>query len=105
MWYIGAEQDTTAGPSQSWTFQPTTYQTMLRQGNWDWFTQKQRWHGIGGFGPTDASLPLPIPNSLYLTAKPAFFGNNPWPWVDPSTGTTYVLPAKARFDAGSPNAV
>ena len=22
-------------------------------------------------------------NSLYLTQKPAFFGSNPWPWVDP----------------------
>ena len=100
MWYIGAEQD-----PGIWTFQPTTYQTLLREGNWDWFTQKQRWHGIGGRGATDTSTPKPIPNSLYLSSKPAFFGNNPWPWVDPSTGATYVLPAKARFDAGTPNAV
>jgi hypothetical protein len=105
MWYIGAEQDTTSGPCQCWTFQPTTYQTQLRQGNWDWFTQKQRWHGIGGFGSTDASAPQPIPNSLYLSAKPAFFGSNPWPWVDPSTGTTYTLPAKARFDSGNYNVI
>ena len=41
-----------------------------------------------------------IPNSMYLTSKPAFFGSNPWPWVDPTTGTTYTLPAKARYDAG-----
>jgi hypothetical protein len=100
MWYIGAEQD-----PGTWTFQSTTYQTLLREGNWDWFTQKQRWHGIGGRGATDTSTPKPIPNSLYLSSKPAFFGNNPWPWVDPSTGATYVLPAKARFDAGTPNAV
>jgi hypothetical protein len=100
MWYIGAEQDPGA-----WNFQPTTYQTVLREGNFDWFTQKQRWHGIGGRGPTDTSTPKPIPNSLYLSSKPKFFGSNPWPWVDPSTGTTYVLPAKARFDAGTFNAV
>jgi hypothetical protein len=105
MWYIGAEQDTTAGPCQCWTFQPTTYQTVLREGNWDWVTQKQRWHGIGGFGPTDTSTPQPIPNSMYLSSKPAFFGSNTWPWVDPSSGTTYVLPAKARFDSGNYNAV
>jgi hypothetical protein len=105
MWFIGAEQDTSAGPCQCWTFQPTTYQTVLRQGNWDWFSQKQRWHGIGGFGTTDASSPQPIPDSLYLSSKPAFFGNNPWPWVDPSTGATYVLPAKARFDSGDFNSV
>jgi hypothetical protein len=99
MWYIGAEQD-----PGTWTFQPTTYETQLREGNWDWFTQKQRWHGIGGRGATDTST-QPIPNSLYLSLKPAFFGNNPWPWVDPSTGATYVLPAKARFDAGNFNNV
>jgi len=27
------------------------------------------------------------------------------PWVDPSNGATYMLPAKARLDAGTPNAV
>jgi hypothetical protein len=44
-----------------------------------------------------------LPDSLYLEGKPAFFGNLPWPWVDP-VGTTKVhtLPAKARFNAGTP---
>jgi len=44
-----------------------------------------------------------IPNSLYLSAKPAFFGGYAWPWVDP-TGVVKLstLPAKARFDAGTP---
>src|SRR5262249_29567357 len=47
-----------------------------------------------------------IPSSMYLgTAKPAFFGSNPWPWVDPTTGTIYALPAKARYDAGTPNGI
>jgi hypothetical protein len=105
MWYIGAEQDTTASSCRCWAWQSTTYQTVLREGNFDWYTQKQRWHGIGGKGAIDTSTPRPIPNSLYLSSKPAFFGSNPWPWVDPSTGATYVLPAKARFDAGTPNAV
>ena len=41
-----------------------------------------------------------LPDSLYLTAKPAFFGSLRWPWVDP-TGTPRVgiLPAKQRFDS------
>jgi hypothetical protein len=34
MWYIGAEQD-----PGTWTFQPTTYQTLLREGNRDWLTR------------------------------------------------------------------
>lgn len=44
-----------------------------------------------------------LPPSLYLKSKPAFFGDNPWPWVDPEGATkAYTLPAKARFDAGNP---
>jgi hypothetical protein len=31
-----------------WTWVPTTYETQLREGNWNWVTKSQRWHGIGG---------------------------------------------------------
>jgi hypothetical protein len=54
----------------------------------------------------DPALPSQLPPSLYLTEKPAFFGSQQWPWVEadgsggPVIGT---LPAKARFDAGTPN--
>lgn len=64
-------------------------------------TQSQRWHGIGG--AAGSSTPKAIPNSMYLSCKLAFFGDNPWPLVDPVTGAVYTLPAKARFDAGTPN--
>src|SRR5262249_17519571 len=73
MWSIGSQQ---AGGE--WTWVPETYQTQLREGNWDWVTQSQRWHGIGG--SVGSGAPQAIPDSLYLTAKPAFFGSNPWPW-------------------------
>jgi hypothetical protein len=44
-----------------------------------------------------------LPASLYLRGKPAFFGSSTWPWVDPGGATkVYTLPAKARFDAGTP---
>jgi hypothetical protein len=73
---------------------PQTLSTVIRDGNYDFLTNSQRWHNTpGGFT---------IPSSMYLTAKPAFFGSNPWPWVDPTTGTIYTLPAKARHDAGTP---
>jgi Pectate lyase superfamily protein len=69
--------------------------TVIRDGNYDYLTKSQRWHNTpGGFA---------ISNSMYLTSKPAFFGNTQWPWIDPSTGTIYTLPAKARYDAGTPN--
>lgn len=92
MWSIGGQQ---AG---GWTWVPTTYQTQLREGNWDWVTKSQRWHGIGG--AVGSGTPQAIPDSLYLTAKPAFFGSNPWPWVNPSNGTVTTLPAKACLERG-----
>jgi hypothetical protein len=81
---------------ERWTMHPdpTVLSTVIRDGNYDFLTNSQRWHNTpGGFA---------IPNSMYLTSKPAFFGNNPWPWVDPTTGAIYTLPAKARYDAGTP---
>ncbi len=92
MWRIGSLQ---AG---GWTWEPKTYETQLRDGNWDWVTRSQRWHGIGG--AAGSGTPRPIPNSLYLAAKPDFFGSNPWPWVDPATGAVTALPAKACLEQG-----
>jgi len=66
--------------------------TCLRQGNFDWVTEEQRWHGEG------SDPALAIPNSLYLDSKPSFFGSNPWPWVDPTTGQVHTLPAKELFN-------
>jgi hypothetical protein len=72
-------------------------QTIIRDGNYDFVTSSVHWHQTPGF--TGA-----LPDSLYLSAKPAFFRNNPWPWVDPLDPTkTFTLPAKARYDAGKPN--
>lgn len=100
MWTIG---NVDSGGVNSWD--PTLYQTQLRQGNWDWYTQSAHWYAnpIGGSGNSTIA-PTSLPNSLYLTSKPSFFGSNPWPWVDPSTGAIHTLPAKARFQAGTPNA-
>ena len=62
---------------------------MVRDGNFDYVTNTVRWD----------HEPRVLPDSLYLTGKPAFFGNLRWPWVDP-TGSTkvYTLPARVRFD-------
>ncbi len=68
---------------------------IFRDGNWDNVNNGVVWN----------SGARPIPPSFYLTGKPSFFGANPWPWVDPTAGTTSPLPAKARYDAGTPNTV
>ncbi len=70
--------------------------TAVRDGNWDAVLGKQTW--LNG---TISQLP----DSLYLTGKPAFFGSNSWPWVDPASGMTYTLPAQSRYAAGTPNVV
>lgn len=105
MWKIGPYQ-ASVNSTGSWTWVNSTISTQLRQGNFDFVTGRQNWftNPIGSVG-TGNGMAQQIPNSLYLATKPAFFGSNPWPWVDPSTGQTYVLPAKARFDAGTPNSV
>jgi hypothetical protein len=92
MWQLGYIGET---PSAAYDAQVPA--TTLRDGNWDWYTQTIRWHGIGG--APRSGTPRPIPDSLYLGSKPAFFGSNAWPWVDPFTGAVQTLPAKARFDA------
>jgi hypothetical protein len=70
---------------------PQTIGTLIRGGNFDYLTNSVHWETLAQ---------QTLPASLYLSVKPAFFGNNPWPWVD-ATGTTKlnVLPAKARYDA------
>jgi hypothetical protein len=96
---------TTWGPSiwmlgwndvSPYTEDPNVAATAIRDGNWDSFLSQQTWL-------TSSSAPLP--NSLYLSCKPAFMGSNTWPWVDPTTGTTYTLPAKVRYAASTPNTV
>jgi hypothetical protein len=93
-WMIGYSTADHKGYTAPWD--PHTADSILRDGNWDWMTGSQRWHGIGG--AVGDGTPSIIPDSLYLTRKPAFFGSDPWPWVDPTTGIVYTLPAKARFD-------
>ncbi len=70
---------------------PKVRSTVLREGNYDYVSNQVHW---------DTS-PQTLPPSLYLTSKPAFFGDDPWPGVAPTGATKlYPLPAKARYDAG-----
>ena len=75
---------------EPYTPDPQVRATAVRDGNWDWVQSRQSWHN---------SPAVPLQDSLYLTGKPAFFGDRVWPWVEPTTGATYTLPAKARYEA------
>jgi hypothetical protein len=77
---------------------PKTLSTVIRSGNFDYLTHKVEW--------TSSLEARTLPPSLYLSAKPGFFGNYQWPWVDPTGDTKlYKLPAKARLDASTPFAL
>ena len=64
-------------------------------GNYDYQTNAQHFDSRGS---------VTIPNSFYLASEPSFFSSVSctWPWVNPVAGTTSFLPAKMRFDAGTP---
>ena len=88
------------GPNDPGLLPLATYTTrakdmLFRHGNWDNVTNSiADWQG--GYTQT-------LPDSLYLTGKPSWWGAGAWPWVDPKAATrVHTLPAKARFDAGTP---
>lgn len=88
IWMLGWDQKTDANVAA----------TAIRHGNYDYLTNSVKW---------DPSIPAQaLPNSLYLTKRPAFFDAGrgySWPWVVPLDETkVHVLPAKARYDAGTP---
>ncbi|MFL5311241.1 MAG: InlB B-repeat-containing protein [Myxococcales bacterium] len=85
MWQVGYDPGNWAAPPD-----PRVTSTVIRDGNFDFFTNTVNWDR-----PQQA-----IPSSLYLTSPPSFFSGYTWPWVDPlgATTKTYRLPARDRFD-------
>jgi hypothetical protein len=89
LWVIGPQWDSGLDGQD-----PVVAATTLRHGNYDFLTGGAVWD------PGIASHDLP--DSLYLSGRPAFFGTDPWPWVTPEDPVLplHTLPAQARFDAG-----
>ncbi len=73
---------------------PRPEQTVLRHGNYNYNNKTTQWDPE----ITDHK----IPKSYYLSFKPAFFGNLPWPCMGPDLNPVVgKLPAKERFEAMS----
>jgi PKD repeat protein len=71
---------------------PKVKSTLLRHGNYDYFNRATQWDP----GISDHNLP----DSLFYTAKPAYFGALPWPPIGPDVaGYVTGIPAKARWEA------
>lgn len=71
---------------------PAVAATLLRHGNFDHVTGEVVWD--------PAILPRSLPASLYLAAKPSWFGSLAWPPIGPDVpGYATPIPAQARFEA------
>lgn len=72
----------------------TALSRLYRHGNWDSVSGAVVWH--------EKNPHRSLPPSLYLSSKPPFFGDTPWPWVEPTGATdaerVRTLPAKQRYD-------
>jgi hypothetical protein len=89
---------------------------MMRWGNYDTVHAAAQWNAsevpssLGTFGnAVPASQALP--NSFYLSARPAWWTATPWPAIGPDvaggadpTGHAYKIPAHACFDNTSKTA-
>jgi hypothetical protein len=70
---------------------PEVAKTLLRHGNFDRISGRTQW---------DPKIPeRKLPDSLYLAAKPAFFGKLPWPPIGPDRKPMAgPIPARERFE-------
>jgi hypothetical protein len=86
MWKLGFNSEDPGGPQDT-----TVAEQTIRHGNFDHLRKNL---------DRDKTLDNKLPASLYLTDKPAFFGDRAWPWVTPeNNGAVATLPARERFDA------
>jgi len=89
MWKLG--YDTVTWPKEA---DALVILRTYRHGNFDYVSNRVAWEERN---PLHA-----LPSSLYLSKRPAFFGSNKWPWVEPTAttdaGRLSILPAKVRFD-------
>lgn len=89
--------------------------TMFRWGNYDTVNDANKFDVTEvPSGLTNYANPVPssqtLPSSLYLSAKPCFYGTDPWPSIGPDitggdlsglNGHAYSIPAKKLYDAGA----
>lgn len=77
------------------------FSTLFRHQNYDYFTKSVKKCGDSGEPPCQGGgASGPLPPSLYLNGKPAWFGTTPFPPFDPNGPTVSDIPAKVRFNSG-----
>lgn len=86
------------GDGRQATYTTRCQELLYRHGNWNSVNATVLWDG----GNADHSLP----SSAFITSKPGFFGDLPWPPINPEGSTTALrnqgVPAQVRYDSGTP---
>ncbi len=74
--------------------------TLLRHGNWDSVNNAVKWcTDPGEIGCQGGDGSHVLPNSLYLSSKPTWFGTVSWPPIGPDIpGYTNKIPAQLRYE-------
>ncbi|MFA6404386.1 MAG: peptidoglycan-binding protein [Candidatus Paceibacterota bacterium] len=74
----------------------STLDTMIRWGNYDYVNNRTQWNTSEI--PTGLSLSTSLPASLYLSSKPSWWNNSPWPPIGPDvTRLSNDIPAQTCF--------
>ena len=89
-------------------YDPLVTKTMLRWGNFDYATKQTRWNADEI--PSDVTMPLgrSLPPSLFLSSRPSWWRDMPWPAIGPDVtggqdpnGHAHKIPAQACYDAST----
>jgi hypothetical protein len=79
------------------------FTTTLRHMNYDYFTNSTKYcNGSGEPGCQGGDGSQTLPNSLYLSSKPSWFGSVAWPPIGPDvSGLANKIPAQIRYEGGT----
>jgi len=98
------------GEQQPLGYDPLIVSSLLRWGNYDYATNQTRWSPAEI--PADNAVPATqtLPPSLFLSAKPSWWGTIPWPAIGPDvtggqdpSGHAHRIPARVCYDSSPKN--
>jgi hypothetical protein len=78
------------------------FATLYRHLNYDYYTNSTKHCDDSGEpGCGSANSDTVLPDSLYLSSKPSWYGGCTWPPVDPNVPVVEDIPAKLRYEGSS----
>src|SRR5262245_15126557 len=103
--YVLGYSGALAGSARGLPSDALVMSTMLRWGNFDYATNQVRWDPEELPDEVDTPTSRALPPSLFLSARPSWWGTLPWPAIGPDVtggedpaGHAHKIPAQACFD-------